>query len=119
MRFLSATVGLLLAIPGAAGSAEDQVELLERAIEYELDVTEGRALAPPRGSADLFQPGRQLRITGRRLDTLKTLAPQNEAIPLFERQLDRLQRPLSTGRPPPVQRDPLPPRRGIADFRLR
>lgn len=135
MRWTGTAVGLLVAtlIQSSVGLAddpfgladdraattEDQVELLERAIEDQLDITEGRALAPSKSSVDPFQTGRELAITGRRLDTLKTWQPQNQTVPLLERQLDRAQRPLSTGRPPPVQRDPLPPSRRLGAFSRR
>lgn len=106
----------IVLLRGSIAVADDQPELLERAIEHDLDTIESGVLAPPGSSADLFRPGRELRITGRRLDTLKTWTPQDESIPVLERHLDRLERPLPTKRPPPVDRDPLPPRRSIVDF---
>ena len=39
------------------------------------------------------QTTRDLQLSGQRLDTLKTEAPQARSIPLLERQLDRVSRP--------------------------
>ena len=64
---------------------------------YELDRLESRVHQRPTGEIARYRVRRDLDVAGQELRSLKTLRPQAGPIPLFERQLDRLQRPTRLG----------------------
>ncbi len=65
----------------------------ERIIEHQLDTTESRVLRRSQRPLEKQEVQRELGATQQRLDAFKTLHPNAAATPLFERHLDRLERP--------------------------
>jgi hypothetical protein len=65
----------------------------ERLIEHDLNTTESRVLRRSQRPLEKQEVQRELGATEQRLDAFKTLHPNAAATPLFERHLDRLERP--------------------------
>jgi hypothetical protein len=66
---------------------------LARDIEHELSLEQSRVLSRSATPAQRQQTTRDIGVTRRNLDTLKTRVPQANPIPLLERKLDRVSRP--------------------------
>ena len=64
-----------------------------RGIEHELSLEQSRVNARSTSDIQQRQTTRDVQLSGQRLDTLKSEAPQARSIPLLERQLDRVSRP--------------------------
>ncbi len=81
----------------------------ERIIQHQLDTTESRVLRRSQRPLEKQEVQRELGATEQRLDAFKTLHPNAAATPLFERHLDRLQRPSRILQPgPPTLLDQAP-----------
>ena len=72
-----------------------------RGIEHELSLEQSRVNARSTSDIQQRQTPRDVQLSGQRLDTLKSEAPQARSIPLLERQLDRVSRPTGA-----ISRDP-------------
>ena len=72
-----------------------------RGIEHELSLEQSRVNARSTSDIQQRQTTRDVQLSGQRLDTLKSEAPQARSIPLLERQLDRVSRPTGA-----ISRDP-------------
>ena len=64
-----------------------------RGIEHELSLEQSRVNARSASEIQRRQTRRDVQLSGQRLNTLKTQAPQARSIPLLERRLDRVSRP--------------------------
>jgi hypothetical protein len=64
-----------------------------RGIEHELSLEQSRVNAHSTSAIQERQTARDVQLSGQRLNTLKTQAPQQRSIPLLERRLDRVSRP--------------------------
>jgi len=115
--FLAGWAVLLLS---SAGLAED-IQNQELIIEHELSTTGSRVLRHSQRPIEKQQLQRDLGAIGQNLSTFKTRNPNAAATPLFERQLDQLERParipergaptlLPPGPPTLLGPPPLPPR---------
>ena len=81
----------------------------EQIIQHQLDSTESRVLRHSQRPLENEQVQRDLGATGQRLDSFKTMHPNARATPLFERHLDRLERPARIREPgPPTLLDQAP-----------
>ncbi len=98
MRSAMIGAAVLAVLAGSTAQAGDPQDL-PNVIEHQLDTAESRTLAPPMtpGSEVLIRRDRQ--VTGQNLGTLKTLSPNQPAVPLLERQYDRSLRPTGISRP--------------------
>lgn len=72
-----------------------------RGIEHELNLEQSRVNARSTSEIQRRQTERDVQLSGQRLNTLKTEAPQQRSIPLLERRLDRVSRPTGA-----ISRDP-------------
>jgi hypothetical protein len=72
-----------------------------RGIEHELSLEQSRVNARSTSAIQQRQNSRDVQLSGQRLNTLKTEAPQARSIPLLERKLDRVSRPTGA-----ISRDP-------------
>jgi hypothetical protein len=72
-----------------------------RDIEHELSLEQSRVNARSTSNIQRRQTARDVQLSGQRLNTLKTEAPQERSIPLLERRLDRVSRPTGA-----ISRDP-------------
>jgi hypothetical protein len=72
-----------------------------RGIEHELSLEQSRVNARSTSDIQQRQTTRDVQLSGQRLDTLKSQAPQARSIPLLERQLDRVNGPTGA-----LSRDP-------------
>jgi hypothetical protein len=92
-------VGALLG-PAPLLLAEDEdIQTEERIIEQQLDNAQSRVLRNSPRPIERSQLNRDLGASEQRLRTLKTREPRAEAVPLLERQLDRLNRPARVRSP--------------------
>jgi hypothetical protein len=73
----------------------------ERIIEHQLNTTESRVVRRSQRPIEQQQLQRDLGAAGQRLDAFKTQHPKAAATPLFERHLDRLERPARILQPRP------------------
>jgi hypothetical protein len=64
-----------------------------RDIGHELSLEQSRVNAHSTSAIQERQTARDVQLSGQRLNTLKTQAPQQRSIPLLERKLDRVSRP--------------------------
>ncbi len=81
----------------------------KRVIENRLDTTESRVLRRSERPLEQQQLKRDLGAIGQSIDTFKTMHPNARATPLFERHLDRLERPARIREPgPPTLLDQAP-----------
>jgi hypothetical protein len=71
----------------------------ERIIQNRLDTTESRVLRRSQRPIEQRQLQRDLGAAGQRIDAFKTMHPNARATPLFERHLDRLERPARIREP--------------------
>ena len=67
----------------------------------ELSREQSRVNARSTSNIQRYQTRRDIQLSGQRLNTLKTEAPQARSIPLLERRLDRVSRPTGA-----ISRDP-------------
>jgi hypothetical protein len=81
----------------------------KRVIENRLDTTESRVLRRSKRPLEQQQLARDLGTVGQSIDAFKTMHPNARATPLFERHLDRLERPARIREPgPPTLLDQAP-----------
>src|SRR5262245_8336967 len=81
----------------------------KRVIENQLNSTESRVLRRSERPLERQQLQRDLGAAGQRIDAFKTMHPNARATPLFERHLDRLERPARIREPgPPTLLDQAP-----------
>jgi hypothetical protein len=100
--------GWALLLAAAAAQAED-IQDQERIIEHQLDTTESRVLRRSGRPIEKQQLQRDLGATEQRLRTFKTEHPNASNTPLYERHLDRLNRPARIREPgPPTLLDQAP-----------
>jgi hypothetical protein len=92
-------VGALLGPAPLLLVADDDIQTEERIIEQQLDNAQSRVLRNSPRPIERNQLNRDLGASEQRLRTLKTRAPRAEAVPLLERQLDRLNRPARVRSP--------------------
>jgi hypothetical protein len=93
-----------LGVPSLGGIVPE-----ERIIEHQLDTTESRVLRRSQRPLEKQEVQRELGATKQRLDAFKTQHPNAAATPLFERHLDRLERPTRILQPgPPTLLDQSP-----------
>jgi hypothetical protein len=84
-----------------AEDIERQLRDAARGIEHDLSLEQSRVDARSTSALQRRQTQRDVQLSGQRLNTLKTTAPQQRSIPLLERKLDRVSRPTGT-----LSRDP-------------
>jgi hypothetical protein len=84
-----------------AQDIDRQLRDAERGIEHDLSLEQSRVNARSTSAIQERQTARDVQLSGQRLDTLKTRAPQQRSIPLLERRLDRVSRPTGA-----ISRDP-------------
>lgn len=77
-----------------ARDIERRLEASGRAIDHELSLEHSRVNAPSATPFQRWQTSRDVQITGQRLNTLKTQAPDDPSIPRLERRFDRVSRPV-------------------------
>lgn len=103
MPAIRLAIGLCLigALLGSSSLRAEDVETEERIIEHQLDTTEGRVLRDSQRPLERSQMERDLGASEQRLRSFKTRQPGAESVPLFERQLDRANRPARVRAPQP------------------
>ena len=85
------------------------IEDEERIIEHQLDTSESRVLRRSQRPLEQQQLRRDLGATEQRLRSFKTMHPNASNTPLYERHLDRLNRPARVREPgPPTLLDQAP-----------
>jgi hypothetical protein len=91
------------AFPLSSPLAQDIDRQLDaaRGLEHELRLEQSRVNARSTSDIQRRQTARDVQLSGQRLNTLKTEAPQTRSIPLLERRLDRVSRPTGA-----ISRDP-------------
>jgi hypothetical protein len=94
-----------LSAPSPPRGIEDQQQI----IEHQLDTTESRVLRRSARPLERQQVQRDLGTAAHDIDTFKTVHPNARATPLFENQLNRLERPARIREPgPPTLLDQAP-----------
>jgi hypothetical protein len=76
---------------------QERTRARERALDYQFDRLDSRVGLEPQQRILQRSTERDLEIGEQELRSLETQAPNADAIPLLERQLDRLQRPTDLG----------------------
>ena len=98
---LALGVCLIGALLGSSSLLAEDIETVERIIEHQLDTTGSRVLRDSARPIERSQVERDLGASEQRLRSFQTRQPGAESVPLFERQLDRLNRPARTRAPEP------------------